>query len=230
MIAILVAAGSSRRMGFDKLAAPLAGKPVAAHSLIAFEECASVRRIVVVTRADRRAEFEAMALRYGIAKLACVVTGGAERHLSVWNGLQSAQCGPGDFVGVHDAARPLITPQAIEACLAKAREHGAAACAAPVADTLKRATPDGFVAGSVDRAGLWAMQTPQIFRAELLERAYKEVLAAGALVTDEVSAVQRLGHSVALYSQEEANFKITLPRDLDLAALVLASRPGRQSA
>ncbi len=224
MIAILVAAGSSRRMGFDKLTAPLAAKPVAAHSLLAFEQSASVRRIVVVTREDRVAEFEAIGRDHGISKLTCVVPGGAERHLSVWNGLQNGDFRVGDYVAVHDAARPLITPAAIEACLALAKEHGAAACAAPVADTLKRATPEGFVADSVERDHLWSMQTPQIFLAELLERAYKEVLQAGALVTDEVSAVQRLGHPVALYRNDEPNFKITLPRDLDLASLVLAAR------
>ena len=224
MIAILVAAGSSRRMGFDKLTAPLAGKPVAVHSLRAFERTASVSRIVVVAREDRVAEFKELGREHGISKLDCVIPGGTERHLSVWNGLQSGAAAPGDYVAVHDAARPLITPAAIEACLAVARERGAAACAAPVADTLKRATSKGFVAESVERDHLWAMQTPQIFLAELLERAYKEILQAGALVTDEVSAIQRLGHPVALYQNDEPNFKITLPRDLDLANLVLAAR------
>ena len=153
-----------------------------------------------------------------------MVAGGAERHLSVWNGIQAAQLKPHDFVAVHDAARPLITPSAIEACLAKARHHGASSCATPVTDTLKRATADGVVTGGVERDHLWAMQTPQIFQAELLERAYQHILRANEAVTDEVSAVHRLGVSVVLTRIDEPNFKITHPRDLDLARLVLESR------
>ncbi len=224
MIAILVAGGSSRRMGFDKLTAPLAGRPVLAHALLAFERCAAVRRIVLVAREERREEFAALAREAGVGKLAGVVAGGAERHLSVWNGLRAAGCAPGDYVAIHDAARPLVTPSAIEGCLALARRHGAAACATPVADTLKRAGEEGVVVGSVERERLWAMQTPQIFLAEPLERAYKEVLQAGEGVTDEVSALQRLGCRVVLYDNEEPNFKITLPRDLELARLLLARR------
>lgn len=224
MIAILVAAGSSRRMGFDKLTADLAGKPVVAWSLLAFECAPSVRRILLVTREDRVEEFTALARAHGISKLAGVVPGGGERHLSVWNGLQAAEAAPDEFVAVHDAARPLISPAAIEGCLALAREHGAAACAAPIVDTLKRATADGFVSESVERENLWAMQTPQLFLARLLEEAYRSLLRTNTIVTDEVSALQRLGLSVALYRNREANLKITLPEDIPLARLVLNAR------
>ena len=224
MIAILVAAGSSRRMGFDKLTADLAGKPVAAYSLLAFEQCPSVRRIIVVTREDRLTEFEEMGKAFQISKLRKVVPGGTERHLSVWSGIQAGNPEKDDYVAVHDVARPLITPAAIEACLTLARRHGASACAVPVPDTLKRATADGFVTGSVERDHLWAMQTPQIFLASVLLHAYQQVLRTGETVTDEVSAVQKLGISVQLLNNEEQNFKITLPRDLDLARLVLAER------
>ena len=224
MIAIMVAAGSSRRMGFDKLTADLAGKPVAIHSLLAYEACDSVERIVLVTREERVEEFEALAQEHSITKLQSVVPGGAERHLSVWNGFQAAQPKADDYVAVHDAARPLITPAAIEACLANACHHGASACAAPVTDTLKRATEDGAVTGSVERDHLWAMQTPQIFLASLLERAYRQILRTEQTVTDEVSAMQHLGVSVVLTRIDEPNFKITLPRDLHLAKLILESR------
>ncbi|MCX6968441.1 MAG: 2-C-methyl-D-erythritol 4-phosphate cytidylyltransferase [Verrucomicrobia bacterium] len=224
MIAILVAAGNSRRMGFDKLMADLAGKPVAAHSLLAFETCPSVKRIVLVTREERVAEFTELCRNFGITKLQSVVPGGAERHLSVWNGMQAAQLKEDDYVAVHDAARPLITPSAILACFAKARHHGASSCAAPVTDTLKRATADGVVTGNVERDHIWAMQTPQIFLAELLERAYRQILRLNETVTDEVSAVHRLGVSVVLTRIDEPNLKITHPRDLDLARLILESR------
>ncbi|XHR29936.1 MAG: 2-C-methyl-D-erythritol 4-phosphate cytidylyltransferase [Chthoniobacteraceae bacterium] len=224
MIAVMVAAGGSRRMGFDKLSADLAGKPVVAHSLLAFEASAKVERIVLVTREERIAEFEAMGREFGVTKLAKVVAGGTERHYSVWNGLQAAEAKVSDYVAVHDAARPLVTPAVIEACLTMAERHGAASCAAPVADTLKKADAAGAVIGSVDRAHLWAMQTPQIFLWPLLERAYRQVLRTETLVTDEVSAIQRLGLSVFLSPVDEPNFKITVPRDLELARLVIEAR------
>lgn len=211
-------------MGFEKLTADLAGMPVATHSLLAFEQCLSVDRIIVVTRQERVAEFESMGKTYQIGKLTRVVAGGEQRHLSVWNGVQAGNPNPGDYIAVHDAARPLITPTAIEGCLAMARQHGASVCAAPVPDTLKRVSADGFVSASVERDNIWAMQTPQIFLASILAHAYKLVLQTGEAVTDEVSAVQKLGISVALFKNEELNFKITVPRDLDLARLVLGDR------
>jgi len=224
MIAILVAAGSSRRMGFDKLTTNLAGKPVLAHSLLAFEACPSVERIVLVAREDRLEEFEALGREYDVTKLERVVPGGEQRHLSVWKGVQAAQPRGSDYVAVHDAARPLVTPDWIEACLDAARQYGASACAAPVHDTLKRATADGSVIGSVERDHLWAMQTPQIFRVELLERAYRQILQSTEVVTDEVSALQNLGVPVILTHVEDPNFKITLPGDLALARLILENR------
>ncbi len=227
MIAIIVAAGSSQRMGFDKLTADLNGKPVVAYSLLAFQQSLSVNRIVVVTKEDRIAEFEALGRDYGIKKLTNVVAGGSERHLSVNNGILAGNPEPTDYLAVHDGARPLVTVAAIEACLEIAKRNGASACAVPVSDTLKRATLDGVVIGSLERDNLWAMQTPQIFLASVLQHAYRQVIRVGETVTDEVSAVQKLGVSVVLLRNEEANFKITVPRDLELARLVLTSRqPG----
>ena len=210
-------------MGFDKLTAPLAGRAVAAWAAAAFEACAEVGEIVVVTAAGREDEFRG--LLGGLAKVRAVVPGGVMRHLSVWEGLMAVDPAM-ELVAVHDAARPLVSPGLIARCFARAREVGAAAAASPVADTLKRADPrTGLVAGGVDRMDLWAMGTPQVFRVELLRRAYENILATGETVTDEVSAVERLGAPVALVDTgEEANFKITYPRDLILARLVLAAR------
>jgi 2-C-methyl-D-erythritol 4-phosphate cytidylyltransferase len=129
-----------------------------------------------------------------------------------------------EFVAVHDAARPLITPGENERVFAVAKTHGAAALAAPVSDTLKRATDDLRVIGSVDRERLYAMQTPQIFSRELLVDAFAHVAANGLSITDEVSAVERLGREVVLVPSDEHNFKITFPADLALAELVLAVR------
>ncbi len=225
MHAIVVAAGSSRRMGFDKLRAPLAGRPVLWHSIHALARCPEVEALTVVTRRDFFEEVRLLADSAALGKALVLVEGGSERYLSVSAGL--ATLGEEGFVAVHDAARPLVTPEVVAGCLALARLHGAASCASPVADTVKRADGGKMVAGSVDRTGLWAMQTPQIFSNRLIREAYAAVLRDGALVTDEVSAVEHLGRPVALYENGDWNLKITFPRDIGLAELVLASRVGR---
>lgn len=227
LTAIIVAAGASRRMGFDKLFADLEGKPIVAHSVAAFEACGAVNEIVVVAREECAPLFHDLAAREGWRKLRQVVPGGAERHLSVWNGLEAASAvGEGDFIAVHDGARPLVTPAMIERCLARAREVGAACCAAPVSDTLKRADAAGCVAGGVDRTGMWAMHTPQIFAATALVRAYRAVLARGSVVTDEASALEAIGLPVALVDSADYNLKITYPADLQLAGTILHHRRG----
>ena len=222
--AIIVAAGSSRRMGFDKLRADLLGRPVLAWTVAAFEACAAMADIVLLTRAGDEPELAQLVAREKFAKVRAIRAGGAARHLSVWNGLNALEPAA-KFVAVHDGARPLTTPALIERCLARAREMGAACAAAPVSDTLKRADPrTQHIVGSVDREQLWGMQTPQVFALPLLRRAYESVLASGETVTDEASAVERLGEPVALVASDEPNFKITYPRDLELARLVLAAR------
>jgi len=128
------------------------------------------------------------------------------------------------WVAVHDAARPLITPEQIERVFQQCANHGAAALAEPINDTLKRADSDLLVSGSVDRDQLYAMQTPQIFERQLLEDAYRAVCAENIFVTDEVSAVERMGRKVALVVNGDFNFKITYPRDLPLADFVLKQR------
>ncbi|MCB1234575.1 MAG: 2-C-methyl-D-erythritol 4-phosphate cytidylyltransferase [Verrucomicrobiae bacterium] len=221
--AIIVAAGGSRRMGFDKLSAPLGGRPVLGHSLLAFERCADIAEVIVVTAPDREPLVRSLAAEAGLSKLAAIVPGGAERHLSVWNGLQAAHSSA-KTVAVHDGARPLVTPTAISRCLAAAAEHGAASLAHPIADTLKRADADRRVVGSVSRDDLWAMETPQCFETGLLRRAYERILDGGDLVTDEVSAVEALGEPVFLVENPEPNPKITYPADLALAEAILAGR------
>ena len=218
--AIIVAAGSGTRMGFDKLLASLGGAPVILHTLRAFQTCPEVDEIVVVASPDRQEVIQRLADDAGLTKLRAFVPGGAERHLSVWAGIQAvaADC---DYVAVHDGARPLIHPSQISRCLAKARETGAAASARPVSETLKRADASGRVCGSVDRAGLWIMETPQVFARPLLVQAYEAVLREGLLVTDEVSALERLGHPVWLVDNPTPNPKITWPPDLAVAERLL---------
>jgi len=210
--AIIVAAGSSRRMGFDKLFAKLAGKPVLAHSVRTFAEHSEIGELIVVCSESNLEDVRALA-----PESARLVLGGAERHLSVWNGLEALSA-DSTLVAIHDGARPLIDAETISRCLKTAREKGAAACARRVTETMKRADAEGRVTGSVDRENLWAMETPQCFHVELIRRAYREVLAGHKLVTDEVSAVEALGETIYLVENTRPNLKITYPADLELAA------------
>jgi len=223
LTAVIVAGGSSQRMGFDKLFALLGDKPVLAHTIDAFERTDSVREIILVARAERVGEFEELVRQSDFKKVRRVVAGGKHRQDSVQAGLTSLSADT-NYIAVHDAARPLVMPEQIERVLAVAREHGAAALAEPVTDTLKRADENRLVTGSVSRDGLYAMQTPQIFARELLERAYAGVAQKNLSVTDEVSAVEHLGAKVVLVPNDEWNVKITYPRDLFLAQAALARR------
>jgi 2-C-methyl-D-erythritol 4-phosphate cytidylyltransferase len=227
--AIIVAAGSSRRMGFYKLFAPLAGKPVLAYSLNAFANCDEIDEMIVVAKQDRLADVEKLIRDEKIEKTTKVVAGGAERHHSVWKGLQAVESAGSEFVAIHDGARPLTTPKLIRQCLTMARESGAACCAAPIPDTVKRASEELHVTDSVDRTGLWGMQTPQIFASGLILQAYVALMAKHEMVTDEVSAVQKLGKRISLLNNQEWNFKITFPKDVELAEQVLTLRARKEA-
>jgi 2-C-methyl-D-erythritol 4-phosphate cytidylyltransferase len=214
--AIIVAAGSSRRMGFNKLLAPLAGVPVLRRTLAEFQACADVGEIIVVTGDEQREQIAQWQQTGELSKLVAVIAGGAERHLSVWAGIQA--CSPEtDIMAVHDGARPLISPDQISKCITAAREKQAVACARPMTETIKRADASGRICESLDRAGVWVMETPQVFTKPLLVRAYEAVIREGALVTDEVSAMQHIGVPVFVIENTAPNPKITFPSDLTLA-------------
>ncbi|PYL11836.1 MAG: 2-C-methyl-D-erythritol 4-phosphate cytidylyltransferase [Verrucomicrobia bacterium] len=221
--AIIVAGGSSQRMGFDKLFAAIAGEPVIAHAIRAFERATSVSEIVVVAREQRHDEIRKITSGAEFKKIRAIVPGGERRQDSVRAGLDRIDR-DAKYVAVHDAARPLITPAQIEGAFKQCRVHGAAALAQPVNDTLKRADADLLVGGSVDRHQLYAMQTPQIFERKLIEDAYCAVQAGNILVTDEVSAVERLGRKIALVVNYDFNLKITYPRDVPVADFILRKR------
>jgi 2-C-methyl-D-erythritol 4-phosphate cytidylyltransferase len=219
--AIIVAAGASERMGFDKVFAPIGGKAVIAYTIEAFERTPCVDEIILVGRSDSLPEFRKLLLAK--TKVSNIVPGGVERHDSVRAGLGQLNS-KSDFVAVHDAARPMITPEKIERVFQSCRAHGAASLAEPITDTLKRAEVDLIVSGSVDRQQLYAMQTPQIFKRDLLEHAYRKAAEENIAVTDEVSAVELLGQKIVLVPNHDFNFKITYPRDFLLAEFVLKQR------
>jgi 2-C-methyl-D-erythritol 4-phosphate cytidylyltransferase len=223
LTAIIVAAGDSRRMGFDKLFVTIAGRPVIAHTIHAFERAACVGGIIVIARGDRHAEIKTIVRDENFKKVRSIIPGGKHRQDSVCAGLGHLEA-TARYVAIHDAARPLITAEQIELVLEQCRLHAAASLAEPISDTIKYADNEFFVTSPVDRHQLYAMQTPQIFERQLIQDAYRSVYAENASVTDEVSAVERLGRKVILVPNKDLNFKITYPRDLALAEFVLTQR------
>ena len=217
---VIVAAGGSTRMGFDKLTAQLGGRPVVAHSIAAFAAAVSIGELVVVVHPARTDEFRAWVGPFAGARPVRVVPGGAHRQDSVRNGL--AAVGPEfGMVAVHDGARPLVTPAQIDACVVAGLRFGAVSLAAPVVETLQRADSEGRIQELVDRGDLWAMQTPQVFRRDLLVRALATAEREARPFTDETAAVRHLGETVRVVENREWNPKITFPRDLELAEVWL---------
>jgi len=220
--AIIVAAGSSQRMGFDKLVAPLAGVPVLRRSLEAFLASECIAEVIVVCPPERWDLLETAGTG-SFAKPVRRVDGGATRQDSVAMGL--AALAPGTaLVAVHDGARPLVSAEDITHCVAAAGVFRAASLARRVTETLKRADADDFCTQSVAREHLWLMETPQVFDVTLLREAYAMVMAKRLEVTDEVSAMQAFGIRVKFIEAGQPNPKITRPSDLALATAILTIR------
>ena len=224
--AVLVGGGSGTRFGGEKLTGHLAGKPLVAHTLSAFEATEHISEIILVVPAGREEEFRYIARNSGVSKLTAVVPGGMRRHDSVLRGLKVVPSDI-DLVAIHDAARPLITPDLIARSLEAAAREGAAAVAAPVTDTLHRIDESGFAAGTVDRSSLRAMQTPQVFRVQEIMALFD---AAEGIPTDEVSLAMAAGKKVFLVEHSEPNIKVTWPQDVVMAEAILLARQGESSA
>lgn len=218
--AVIVAAGSSRRMGGEnKLLLPLAGAPVLAHTLSAFEKCATVRDIVLVCREQDIMPYTDLARACGISKLRTVTRGGDSRTASVLAGITAA---PEDtvLVAVHDGARPLVSEAVITEAVYAAAECGAAAPVVPVKDSIKR-IENGCIVADVPRDTLAAVQTPQVFRREVLLRALREAQRQGRSFTDDCAAVEALGQTVRATHGSYENIKITTPEDIPAAEAFL---------
>jgi len=207
--------------GADKLFAPLGGVPLLVRALRAFQDSPLVDRIVLVLSAGNLERGRALADACGVDKLTAACEGGPRRQDSVRLGLEALSAAGGcEWVLVHDGARPLVSAELIERGLAAARETGAAVPAVPLADTVKLAAADGTVERTLDRSHLWAAQTPQVFRYDLLLRAHREVTAE---VTDDAAMLEALGLPVKLFEGSAANIKVTTPEDLRLAEALLAA-------
>lgn len=223
--AIILAAGSSVRFGGDgpKQFLPLAGRPLVAHTVQAFEDAPSIREIILVVPAASRASVtDDILLEYQFEKVSRVISGGATRAESTKNGLEAIGT-EAELIAIHDGARPTVSPADIERVIQAAAQDGAAILGSPVSDTLKRVAEQRIVE-TVDRGGLYAAQTPQVFRADLIRRAHD---SGATSVTDDAQAVEALGVRVTVVESRDANIKVTRPEDFALAEAILSSRKER---
>ena len=218
--AIVLAAGKSERRGagVDKAFLSLVDKPVVAWSLMAFEKCADVDRIVLVVRKEQLVACKAVVKMFGISKIDKIVPGGTKRQESVDAGLKACDLDT-RYVVIHDAARPLVTPETISAVLKDVRRIAAVTVGRPVTDTLKACEKGTSVTKTVPRDRLWAVQTPQAFQLRELRAAYKAL--GKTEVSDDCMAVELNGGSVKVVENRQPNVKITYPEDLQLAARLL---------
>jgi 2-C-methyl-D-erythritol 4-phosphate cytidylyltransferase len=210
-VAILLAGGSGKRLGFDKILTPLLGKPVIQYSLEALAEADSIKEIVVVGRSSALPALEALTSRVSARKKFKVVEGGVERQDSVWNGLQAVE-GAG-FVLIHDGARPLLTAEVVKKLVESAWLMGSAVAGNRSTDTLKECDDAGRVTATPDRSRMWQVQTPQVFRSEWVRSGYRKVVEEKISVTDDAAAVELAGFPVHLIETGLPNLKITRPYD-----------------
>ncbi len=219
--AVIVAAGSASRMGgIDKVMATLRGEPMIVRTVRTFQECDAISEIVIVTREDLILPITGLCK--GFPKVRAVVVGGKSRQESVHLGL-NALGEKTELAAIHDGARPLITWQVIDRAVRAANTYGAAAPAIPVKDTIK-VVEGRVVKNTPERATLFAVQTPQVFDFDLLRGALAKAEADNAQVTDDCSAVERLGMKVKIVEGDEENIKVTTPMDLKIAEMLLEGR------
>ncbi|MFZ4396648.1 MAG: 2-C-methyl-D-erythritol 4-phosphate cytidylyltransferase, partial [Kiritimatiellia bacterium] len=215
---VIVAAGKSERMGagIDKAFLSLGARPVLAWSLLAFERCTDINRVVVVVRKERLEATLGLVRMFGLSKVSKVVVGGATRQASVLCGLE-ALGDEAQLVAVHDGSRPCVTTDLITRTVASARRYGSGVAAVKVVDTLKEVDHGTLVARTVDRSKLWSVQTPQTFNYKTLMKAYLSLQKRTPAMTDESSLLEQSGEAVHLVPSTWANIKITVAEDLAVA-------------
>ncbi|HXR49227.1 MAG TPA: 2-C-methyl-D-erythritol 4-phosphate cytidylyltransferase [Candidatus Limnocylindrales bacterium] len=223
--AILVAAGKGVRMGagVDKLFLEVAGRPVVAHTWQRFNDVKCITEIVLVVRDGMQKAFAELAARFHLTKPFRIVAGGAERQDSVWNGLEALPV-TAEIVAIHDAARPCANDELIATTVQAAEETGAAVAAQPVTDTIKESADGRLIQRTLDRSKLWAVQTPQSFRVEVIRRALEEVRRRRLVFTDDTAACELIGQPVRLVSSIAPNPKVTVPGDLPFIEMLLRNK------
>ncbi len=221
--AVVVAAGSSQRMGSDKLLHNLGIMPVLARTLLVFQDCELVDEIVVVTRMEKLEEVAELCKKYRIEKASKVICGGATRMESALAGVSEVKK-KAKLIAIHDGARPLVSVELIENTVRAAAKYKAAVPAIKNVDTLKLAEDGDTVTGSLDRELVLRVQTPQVFDADLIKGALTFAAEKKLPLTDDCSAVELMGVKARIVPGEEDNIKLTTPRDMLFAAAILKDR------
>ena len=221
-VGIIVAGGKSQRMGsdVDKAFLSLGTKPVLAYSVDAYERCQDIDSIVLVVRKDRLNAARGMVQMFGFNKVEHVIVGGTQRQASVQNGLDVLDDDV-KVVSVHDGARPCLTPDVISETIKAAKRYGSGVAAVKITDTVKEVQRGVTVSKTIDRTKLWAVQTPQTFKIDLLQKAFDNLKKKKTSVTDEAMAVELINKDVRLVPACLSNIKITTPDDMRLAGALL---------
>ena len=222
--AVILAAGLGKRMqaGHNKQFIEICGQSVLTHTLTIFAQIPEIAKIVLVVRAGEEDTCRNMIPEIAESKTVLAI-GGKERQDSVHNGIRAItwEC---EYILIHDGARPLVTEEVIRRTLLAAQNSGAAICAVPVKDTIKQADSDGNVLATIPRESLWAVQTPQVFRADLIRRAYENAYVHNHYGTDDASLVEYLGEKIKIVTGDYENIKITTPEDIPTAEQILQKR------
>lgn len=222
--AVILAAGLGKRMqaGHNKQFIEICEQSVLTHTLTVFAKIPEIAKIVLVVRAGEEDTCQNMIPEIAENKTVLAI-GGKERQDSVHNGIRAItwEC---EYILIHDGARPLVSEEVIRRTLLAAQNSGAAICAVPVKDTIKQADSDGNVLATIPRESLWAVQTPQVFRADLIRRAYENAYVHNHYGTDDASLVEYLGEKIKIVTGDYENIKITTPEDIPTAEQILQKR------
>ena len=220
--AVVLAAGSSSRMGTDKIMLNLGNCPVILHSLKVFEASPLIKEIIIVTRKEKASELKRLCEEYSITKVSGVVEGGETRLESSFNGVTAASP-DSEIIAIHDAARPFITEELLESLIAAAHKFHSAIPAIPAKDTVIIAN-NGFVDRTTDRSSTYLVQTPQVFDADIIKGALSSAIKNNLPVTDDSSAVEALGIHTYIVEGSSENIKLTDKNDFRLARVLFDIR------
>ncbi|MCU0453089.1 MAG: 2-C-methyl-D-erythritol 4-phosphate cytidylyltransferase [Bacteroidetes bacterium] len=229
VFAIVPAAGSGLRLGgaTRKQFLLLRSKPIIVHTLQRFEHCSDVDEVAVAVPVSAIVDMESIVSRYRLHKVSKVIVGGDQRQDSVALVLKTLRARPSDIIMVHDGVRPFIEPKKIAQSIAACKEHGAAVLAVQPKDTIRRSRGGRFFDETLDRSALWMVQTPQTFRADILQKAFRQAAKDRFYSTDEAALVERIGVRPRIVEGSYDNIKITTKEDLDLAELIHERLLGR---
>lgn len=221
--AVIVAAGKSTRMeGVDKIFAPLGGEALLVSSVKVFEKCSRISEIILVLSEENCAQGKLVCEMHGFKKVKAIVPGGKERSESSYIGVQAADKNS-KYIIIHDGARPFVTEQMIVDSLDAAVKRGAAAVGVPVTSTIKK-VKDGLISDTVDRSDLYEIQTPQVFRSDVIKAALKAAMNKKLAITDDCMAVEAIGLSPKIVLGTKDNIKITVREDLVIANAIHKSK------